>query len=127
MLSRSPASGSGSVLNRTGDVARFLGETEATIRWWSDLLLKPSRSKGGQRHFSKEDVEILKKVKRLTREEGVSLSRLRVLLRKEKDGTDRQRKESVVPEVWEGKPCVATRGGLPAVCSPGHLGWSVVG
>ena len=59
----------------TGEVARELGITGQTVRDWSTvLLLKPSRSRGGWRSYSPEQIVLLKQFKFLVKTEGYTLA-----------------------------------------------------
>ena len=77
------------MLTRVGDVARELGETEVTIRHWATQfsVFLGHYKETGQRRFSPRDVEVLREVKRLAREELYTLEGVKRQLRKAKDGT----------------------------------------
>ena len=54
---------------RIGDVARRVGVTVVTIRYWGQVFrLRPKRSKGGQRYYSPEQVSALRRIKKLLHE-----------------------------------------------------------
>jgi DNA-binding transcriptional MerR regulator len=57
--------GSGSAIYSIGAVARMLGVPATTIRTWEDRygLILPQRSRGGQRLFTRQQVEHLRYVK----------------------------------------------------------------
>jgi DNA-binding transcriptional MerR regulator/uncharacterized RmlC-like cupin family protein len=49
-----------------GEASRAVGVAPGTLRVWErEGLVRPSRSKGGTRYYSKEDVERLKRIKQL--------------------------------------------------------------
>lgn len=49
-----------------GETSRAVGVAPGTLRLWErEELVHPSRSKGGTRYYSKEDVERLKRIKQL--------------------------------------------------------------
>ena len=51
---------------RIGDVARKVGVTVVTLRYWEqEFRLRPKRSKGGQRYYSPEQVSKLRSIKKL--------------------------------------------------------------
>jgi DNA-binding transcriptional MerR regulator len=57
---------------RVGDVARLLGEKQHVIRWWEHEFrrwVQPTRSRRGQRIYSRHTVEILLEIRRLLRVE----------------------------------------------------------
>lgn len=63
------------MLNRVGDVARALGESTVTIRYWCEEFGVPTkRSKGGQRWFDSSAVAAIGEVRRLLRVEGFTLA-----------------------------------------------------
>ena len=71
---------------RIGDVARLVGTTPRTIRYYEEtglLAPAPARPAGGHRLYSEVDVERLREVMRLKDLLGVSLEELRTLLEAE--------------------------------------------
>ena len=59
----------------SGEVARELGVSGQTVRDWTRvLLLKPSRSPGGWRSYSPEQIVRLKQFKFLVKTEGYTLA-----------------------------------------------------
>ena len=68
---------------RIGDVAKLVGTTPRTIRYYEELGLlpeAPSRPSGGHRVYSDAEVEQLREVMRLKNLLGVSLEQLKTLL-----------------------------------------------
>ncbi|HTU79738.1 MAG TPA: MerR family transcriptional regulator [Solirubrobacteraceae bacterium] len=68
---------------RIGDVARLVGTTPRTIRYYEEIGLlpeAPARPSGQHRIYSDEEVERLREVMRLKHLLGVSLDELRTLL-----------------------------------------------
>ncbi len=68
---------------RIGDVARLVGTTPRTIRYYEQLGLLPapgSRAAGAHRTYSEEEVERLREVMRLKELLGLSLEELGTLL-----------------------------------------------
>lgn len=64
---------------RTIDVARALGVTAPTLRYWEREIpqLCPQRTPGGRRTYSQKDVELCKLIKALAYEKGLSLKAVR--------------------------------------------------
>jgi DNA-binding transcriptional MerR regulator len=68
---------------RIGDVARLVGTTPRTIRYYEEIGLlaeAPSRPAGQHRTYTKAEVERLREVMRLKSLLGVSLEELKTLL-----------------------------------------------
>jgi DNA-binding transcriptional MerR regulator len=68
---------------RIGDVARLVGTTPRTIRYYEEIGLlpdAPARPAGQHRLYSAEEVERLREVMRLKHLLGVSLEELKTLL-----------------------------------------------
>jgi MerR family transcriptional regulator, heat shock protein HspR len=63
-------------------IAKLTGLHEQTIRQYERLgLLLPSRTKGGTRTFSEADLERLRAIASLTREMGVNLAGVEIILK----------------------------------------------
>ena len=65
----------GSLL-RIGEVAEIIEVPIHTLRYWERMFkeeLNPYRSRGGQRRYSVIDIEKIREVKRLLKEEGYSI------------------------------------------------------
>ncbi|SRR5574344_778563 len=61
---------------KMGEVAQIIGESESLVRFWSNSfpkLIKPQRNAKGNRLFSKEDVDTLKQLHVLIKDDGLSL------------------------------------------------------
>jgi DNA-binding transcriptional MerR regulator len=70
-------------LLRIGDVARMVGTTPRTIRYYEEIGLlpgAPGRPSGGHRLYTEAEVERLREVMRLKNLLGVSLKELETLL-----------------------------------------------
>ncbi len=68
---------------RIGDVAKLVGTTPRTIRYYEEIGLlpqAPERPAGGHRLYSGEEVERLREVMRLKQLLGVTVEELRTLL-----------------------------------------------
>ncbi len=66
-----------------GDVSRFLGIPTHTLRYWekefSDYL-SPERTHGKQRRYSDSDINTIKEIKKLLKEDGYSLAGAKKIL-----------------------------------------------
>lgn len=63
-------------LLRISEVAEMMEVPVHTLRYWERMFneeLRPYRSRGGQRRYSEMDVEKIREVKRLLKEEGYSI------------------------------------------------------
>jgi DNA-binding transcriptional MerR regulator len=59
-----------------GEVAEILGENTSLVRFWSNSFtkyLKPKRNAKGNRLYTKDDVETLKQIHLLVKEQGMTL------------------------------------------------------
>ena len=59
-----------------GEVAEMLGENTSAIRYWCNYFerfIKPQRNARGNRLFHEEDIETLKQIKHLVKNEGLTL------------------------------------------------------
>jgi MerR family transcriptional regulator, repressor of the yfmOP operon len=68
---------------RIGDVAKLVGTTPRTIRYYEEIGLlpeSPARPSGGHRLYSDEEVQRLREVMRLKELLGVTLDELKTLL-----------------------------------------------
>lgn len=66
---------------KIGAVAKHLGETTATVRYWCDFFeLRTERSKNGQRLFASRHVEKLEKIQQHVRIDRMTLAGARLKL-----------------------------------------------
>lgn len=65
------------------EVSEELKVSQPTLRFWEREFkqIKPHRTLNGQRRYTKEDVEVLRKIKALTHERGLTLSGAKKILR----------------------------------------------
>ena len=59
-----------------GEVATMLGENTSAIRYWSNYFekfIKPQRNAKGNRLFHPEDIETLKQIQYLLKNQGLTL------------------------------------------------------
>ena len=77
---------------RAGTLARLAGVSTDTLRVYEKKgLLRPSRSVGRTRMYSQEDVEELARLLRLTRDMGVNLAGVEVILKMRRRMVDMQK------------------------------------
>ena len=62
------------MLIRVGDVARDLGVTVVTVRWWCKEFRVQPRRHGGQRSFTEHNRARLASIKSLLRDEGFTIA-----------------------------------------------------
>ncbi|HZH73602.1 MAG TPA: MerR family transcriptional regulator [Mariniphaga sp.] len=72
-----------------GEVAQLLGVTPSSIRYWENNFddLKPQKSSGGTRLFSKDDIETLKLINYLVKERGLTIKGARLKLKQNRSDT----------------------------------------
>ena len=65
------------------EVSEELKVSQPTLRFWEREFkqIKPHRTLNGQRRYTKEDVEVLRKIKARTHERGLTLSGAKNILR----------------------------------------------
>ena len=65
------------------EVSEELKVSQPTLRFWEREFkqIKPHRTLNGPRRYTKEDVEVLRKIKALTHERGLTLSGAKKILR----------------------------------------------
>lgn len=59
-----------------GEVAEMLGENTSAVRYWCNYFerfIKPQRNGKGNRLFHEEDIDTLKQIKHLVKNEGLTL------------------------------------------------------
>lgn len=69
-----------------GEVSQMLGVNASLLRFWETefpTLLKPHKNKKGNRSYTPEDIELLKRIYHLTRDCGMTLDGVRQQLRNE--------------------------------------------
>lgn len=93
-----------------GVVAEMLKVHPQTLRFYEKKgLVRPSRTEGQTRMYSAEDVEEIARLLRLTRDLGVNLAGVEIILKMRRRMTDMQRQiEDLVTYVREGGAAPAT-------------------
>ena len=61
---------------KIGEVSKMTGVDAATLRYWEKefTLLKPQKSRSGQRIYRGEDLELVRTIKKLLYDEGYTVS-----------------------------------------------------
>lgn len=75
-----------------GEVAEEIGETETVIKNWENEFkqVKPQRSRGGIRRYTKADIETLRSIKRLIRVRGLTIAGAREELSRRRTEVERR-------------------------------------
>ena len=80
----------GEITKEIGLIDKKTGHLQThTIRYWETQFqqLKPSIRAGKRRYYSKKDVKIIKKIKFLLKEKGLTIKGAKMVLNNEKSGT----------------------------------------
>jgi DNA-binding transcriptional MerR regulator len=77
-------------LYRIGDVSRMTGVKAFVLRYWETEfpMLEPIKGPNGRRSYRPEDVELIRKIKRLLYDEGFTIAGARRHLREAGAATD---------------------------------------
>ena len=76
-----------------GEVAEILGESTSLVRFWSDTFtdfVKPERNRKGNRRFHPSDVENLRIIHHLVKDQRMTLEGAASRMRVNKEGLDRR-------------------------------------
>ncbi len=74
------------VLYKIGEVSKIVGVEPHVIRYWEKeipFLVPTKRGKGGQRFYSKEDVDKLLEIKKMLYEDGMKIEGVRKFFKNE--------------------------------------------
>ncbi len=77
----------GKLLYTMGEVAQELGENTSAVRYWSNYFeqfVKPQRNAKGNRLFHPEDIETLKQIQYLLKNQGLTLEGALLRLREDR-------------------------------------------
>lgn len=80
-----------------GEVADEMGVNTSLIRYWEKEfgMIRPKRTGRGDRMYTSKDIELLKRIKLLVKEQGFTLQGARDQLRKQREGgTEEQRPQA---------------------------------
>ena len=76
-----------------GEVAEMLGENASAVRYWSNYFekfIKPQRNAKGNRLYHPEDVETLKQVQYLLKNQGLTLEGTKQRLTESRHSVDKR-------------------------------------
>ncbi len=76
-----------------GEVAQMLGENASAVRYWSNYFEKfvhPQRNAKGNRLFHPEDIDTLKQIQFLLKNQGLTLEGVRQRLTEDHRSVDRR-------------------------------------
>jgi len=76
-----------------GEVAEMLGENASAIRYWSNYFekfIKPQRNAKGNRLYHPEDIETLKQIQFLLKNQGLTLEGTRQRLTEDRRTVDKR-------------------------------------
>ena len=68
------------------EVSKILGVRDYTLRYWEKEFrqLKPKRSEGGRRLYTPEDLELLKRIKTMLYENGMTIDGVKRALKEKR-------------------------------------------
>lgn len=77
---------------RISDVAEILDLPQTTLRFWEKEFseLRPQRNKGGIRRYTPNDIDILRVIKFLIKDKGLTIDGAKEHLRKNRHAVDRR-------------------------------------
>ena len=81
------------LLYTMGEVAQLLGEAPSAVRYWSNYFekfVKPQRNAKGNRLFHEEDIETLKQIQYLLKNQGLTLEGAKQRLMEDRRSVDRR-------------------------------------
>ncbi|MBR1698875.1 MAG: MerR family transcriptional regulator [Bacteroidales bacterium] len=88
-----------------GEVAQELGENASAIRYWSNYFekfIKPQRNAKGNRLYHPEDIETLKQIQFLLKNQGLTLEGARQRLTEDRRSVDKRVKAiGILKEIRE--------------------------
>ncbi len=76
-----------------GEVAEMLGENASAVRYWSNYFekfIKPQRNAKGNRLYRPEDIETLKQIQYLLKNQGLTLEGTRQRLTEDRRTVDKR-------------------------------------
>lgn len=73
------------------EVAKLLDLEQYVLRYWETEFsqLRPNKNRNGNRAYTEKDIELLKNIKRLTRDEGLTLEGARRALKHKNQNLER--------------------------------------
>ena len=76
-----------------GEVAQLLGENSSAVRYWSNYFekfIKPQRNAKGNRLYHPDDIETLKQIQFLLKNQGLTLEGARQRLTEDRRSVDKR-------------------------------------
>ena len=83
----------GKLVYTMGEVAQMLGENASAVRYWSNYFekfIKPQRNAKGNRLYHPEDIETLKQIQYLLKNQGLTLEGTRQRLTEDRRTVDKR-------------------------------------
>lgn len=73
-----------------GDVAKMFGVATSLIRFWEDEfdIIQPKKNKKGHRIFTKDDIESIKLIYHLVKEQGYKIKSAKEIIENKKEKTE---------------------------------------
>lgn len=77
---------------RIGDVAEILNLPQSTLRFWETQFpeLRPGRNKKGTRRYTPNDIDVLRVIKFLVKDKGLTIEGAREHMRKNRHAVDKR-------------------------------------
>jgi len=84
-------------LHKVGAVSEITGLPTHVLRYWEEEFpsLKPGKTRGGQRLYTADDIELILKIKELVHEQGFTIAGARRRLQTERAGENAEAMEQV--------------------------------
>ena len=73
-----------------GEVASMFGVTETLLRFWEKEFpsIKPQKAGRGIRQYTRDDIDVIRKIHHYVKEKGMTLEGARQALKENREGTD---------------------------------------
>lgn len=73
-----------------GEVASMFGVTETLLRFWEKEFpsIKPQKAGRGIRQYTRDDIDVIRKIHYYVKEKGMTLEGARQALKENREGTD---------------------------------------
>jgi DNA-binding transcriptional MerR regulator len=73
-----------------GEVASMFGVTETLLRFWEKEFpsIKPRKAGRGIRQYTRDDIDVIRKIHYYVKEKGMTLEGARQALKENREGTD---------------------------------------
>jgi DNA-binding transcriptional MerR regulator len=89
------------IFYRVGEVSQLVGVESYVLRYWEKMFpqLNPEKDENGQRVYTKDDIEVILRIKNLLYEERYTIDGARKRLRQENRIKNRQKNITNVDEI----------------------------